>query len=122
MALVNQKTGSRQGQANFVLYPLAAAQTAANCDASAGPQATCIFNDITQGNNNVPGQAGASATQGYDLATGLGSVNAANLVAGWANVTFRGSKGNLQLSPATIPHGQPVKRSVRLSSAARGSG
>ncbi len=90
MALVNQKTGSRQGQANFVLYPLAAAQSAANCDASAGPQAPCIFNDITQGNNNVPGQAGASAAQGYDLATGLGSVNAANLVAGWANVTFHG--------------------------------
>ncbi len=122
MALVNQKTGSRQGQANFVLYPLAAAQTAANCDASAGPQATCIFNDITQGNNNVPGQAGASATQGYDLATGLGSVNAANLVAGWANVTFRGSSANLQLSPASIPHGQPVNVSVSVSAAASGSG
>ncbi len=122
MALVNQKTGSRQGQANFVLYPLAAAQSAANCDASAGPQAPCIFNDITQGNNNVPGQAGASAAQGYDLATGLGSVNAANLVAGWANVTFHGSSANLQLSPASITHGQPVNVSVSVSAAASGSG
>jgi large repetitive protein len=121
MALVNQKTGSRQGQANFVLYPLAAAQNAANCDASAGPQASCIFNDITQGNNSVPGQAGASATPGYDLATGLGSLNAANLVSNWANVTFRGSSANLQLSPTSITHGQPVNVSVSVS-AASGTG
>jgi hypothetical protein len=117
MALVNQKTGSRQGQANFVLYPLAAAQSATNCDASAGPQASCIFNDITQGNNNVPGQAGASAAPGYDLATGLGSANAANLVSNWANVTFRGSSANLQLSPTSITHGQPVNVSVSVSAA-----
>jgi hypothetical protein len=121
MALVSQKTGSRQGQANFVLYPLAAAQNGANCDASAGPQASCIFNDITQGNNNVPGQAGASATPGYDLATGLGSLNAANLVSNWANVTFRGSSANLQLSPTSITHGQPVNVSVSVS-AASGTG
>ena len=121
MALVNQKTGSRQGQANFVLYPLAAAQNAANCDASAGPQASCIFNDITQGNNSVPGQAGASAAPAYDQATGLGSLSAANLVSSWANVTFRGSSANLQLSPTSITHGQPVNVTVSLS-AASGTG
>lgn len=119
MALVNQKTGSRQGQGNFVLYPLAAGQNAANCDASAsaGPQASCIFNDITQGNNSVPGQAGASATPGYDLATGLGSLNAANLVSNWANVTFRGSSANLRLSPTSIKHGEPVNVAVSVSAA-----
>ena len=120
MALVNQKTESRQGQANFVLYPLAASQSATNCDASSVPQASCILNDITQGTNNVPGQAGASAAPGYDLATGLGSVNAANLVSKWANVTFRGSSANLQLSPTSITHGQPVNVSVSVSPASGG--
>jgi subtilase family serine protease len=115
MALVNQKTGSRQGQGNFVLYPLAAAQNAANCDSSTGPQVSCTFNDVTQGNNDVPDQAGASATPAYDLATGLGSVNAANLVSNWTNVTFRGSSATLQLSPTSITHGQPVNVSVSVS-------
>ena len=120
MALVNQKTGSRQGQGNFVLYPLAAAQNAANCDSSTGPQVSCTFNDITQGNNSVPGQAGASATPGYDLATGLGSVNAANLVSNWKNVTFLGSSATLQLSPTSITHGQPVNVSVSVSAIGAG--
>ena len=34
MALVNQKTGQRQGNANYVLYPLAA-QTGASCASNA---------------------------------------------------------------------------------------
>src|SRR6202049_3877956 len=117
MALVNQKTNSRQGQANFVLYPLAASQNAANCNASGPPQSTCIFNDITQGNSNVPGQTGFPATQGYDLATGLGSVNAANLVANWKNITFASTKTTLQLSPSPvhIAHGQSVTASVTVA-------
>ncbi len=117
MALVLQKTNSRQGQADFVLYPLAAGQTAANCNASAGPQSTCIFNDTTQGNNSVPGQTGFSAIAGYDMATGLGSVNAANLVADWQNVTntFRATTTALQLTPGSVTHGQPVTASVTVA-------
>jgi hypothetical protein len=106
IALVNQKLNSRQGQANFVLYPLAASQNAGNCNSSTGPQSSCAFNDITHGNNNVPGQAGAAAAAGYDLATGLGSVNAANLVASWNTVTFRATTTLLLVSPATVTHGQ----------------
>ncbi len=117
MALVLQKTNSRQGQADFVLYPLAAGQTAANCNASAGPQSTCIFNDTTQGNNSVPEQTGFSAIAGYDMATGLGSVNAANLVADWQNVTntFRATTTALQLTPGSVTHGQPVTASVTVA-------
>jgi hypothetical protein len=121
MALVNQKTNSRQGQANFVLYPLAAtqnatSQSAANCNSSGPPQSTCIFNDITQGNNSVPGLSGSSAQPGYDLATGLGSVNAANLVNGWLN-SFAATKTTLVLSPspASITHGQSVTASVTVA-------
>lgn len=116
MALVNQKTNSRQGQANFVLYPLAAGQSAAtNCASSAPPASTCIFNDITAGNSDVPGQTGFAATSGYDLATGLGSVNAANLVNGWQNVTFTATKTTLQLAPVTLTHGQPVTATVSVA-------
>lgn len=117
MALVNQKTNSRQGQANFVLYPLAASQTAANCNASGPPQSQCLFNDITQGNNDVPGQAGVSAGPGYDMATGLGSVNAANLVNSWKNVTFLGTNTSLQLSTTSFTHGQPVTATVTVTPA-----
>ena len=122
MALVVQKTNSRQGQANFVIYPLAAGQSPASCNSTGmgGPQAQCIFNDITQGNNSVPGQSGAAAAQGYDLATGWGSINAANLVNNWTTSTLRSSSTTLQLQPANITHGQPVTASVTVAPAAGG--
>ena len=82
MALVNQKMNSRQGQANYVLYKLAAAENLAQCNASntsTPPASTCVFNDVTVGNNAVPGEVGygtsGAAYQsgvGYDLASGLG--------------------------------------------------
>jgi len=118
MALINQKTNSRQGQANFVLYPLAAAQNPVNCNASAPPQPQCIFNDITVGNSNVPGQTGYAAGPGYDLATGWGSVNAANLASGWSNVTFRPTLTSLQLSSANLTHGQPVTATATVAPSA----
>ena len=53
MALVNQKYG-RQGNANYVLYPLAA-QSGASCNSSTAPStnSACIFYDVTTGNNSV---------------------------------------------------------------------
>ncbi|HZR58627.1 MAG TPA: protease pro-enzyme activation domain-containing protein [Terriglobales bacterium] len=93
MALVDQQTNSRQGQADAVLYKLAASESLSHCNGSntSGlPGNSCIFNDITTGNNAVPGEAGYGANgaqyqagAGYDLATGLGSVNVANLVNNW---------------------------------------
>ncbi len=101
MALVNQKTGSRQGQANAVLYKLAAAENLSNCNASntSGlPSSNCIFNDVTVGTNAVPGEPGYNtsgetylATAGYDLASGLGSVNVGNLINGWTGGVSGGS-------------------------------
>ncbi len=76
MALVVQKTGSPQGNANSVLYSMAATQFAGGA---------AVFNDITSGNNSVPGVAGFAAGAGYDQATGWGSVNAATLVNTWNN-------------------------------------
>ena len=100
MALVVQKQGSAQGLPNPVFYKLAAAQNTANCNSNTVAAGnTCVFYDTTSGNNSVPCQngtfnctngttigvlSGQSTTVGYDTATGLGSVNATNLVNTWS--------------------------------------
>jgi Pro-kumamolisin, activation domain/Bacterial Ig-like domain (group 3) len=137
MALVNQKTGAApnllgQGNANYVLYKLAAAQqtagTACNATGATPPASACIFNDVTTGNNQMPCATGAlgctgtstagpvlsgyASAAGYDLATGLGSINVANLVNQWQSVTFNATTTTLTLNggtaTVTIAHGQPV--------------
>jgi len=75
MALVVQKTGQRQGNANIRFYQLAAAQY--------GSGGAAVFHDITAGSNSVPGLVGNSCAPAYDLATGLGSVDANVLVSSW---------------------------------------
>ncbi len=86
VAILNQKMGSTTGQGNInpTLYSLAA--TNANA-----------FHDITTGNNIVPCgaatpdcpasaplQYGFSAGTGYDLVTGLGSIDADVLLNAWS--------------------------------------
>jgi hypothetical protein len=137
LSLVNQKTGSRQGNANYVLYNLASQQNRAGtaCSAITGtPAASCVFNDVTTDTIAMPCLKGAlnctvttstdrygvlsgyASTPGYDLATGLGSVNAANLVNSWSNASFTASATNLTLSPSSITHGTQVTASVRVAS------
>jgi subtilase family serine protease len=130
LALVEQKNGQYQGLANYKLYALAAAQTG-NCDSSTQTDPTqsspCVFHDITGGSNSmtctgtlsgctvpIAGTttykqlSGWSAGAGYDLATGLGSVNAANLVSAWGNITQTATATSLTLSATTFAHGSPV--------------
>lgn len=139
MALVDEKYGP-QGQADNVLYPLATQFPAAFHDVTQGtnsvpcnvstvisgtssiPPANCISvtNPVTiTDSNNVnvtEGQIGSGTTPdynagtGYDLATGLGSVNAATLIADWGNVKFNPSTVSLTspTSGTTITHGQSV--------------
>jgi len=147
LALVNQSTttqgsSSRLGNANYVLYNLAA-QNGASCNSSTAAVTgnSCIFYDITKGNDSVPcwfntpncGTAPANGygvltdpnnsanpawntTAGYDLATGLGSVNAANLVKAWNAATFGGSTTTLtNLAPVSITHGQTVNVSATVA-------
>ncbi|MGO9270105.1 MAG: choice-of-anchor D domain-containing protein [Terriglobia bacterium] len=132
MALVKQNTDARQGQANLILYQLAAAEQFSGCDAYSLPGAACIFNDVTDGNNSVPGGQGYGTSNpsyeagvGYDLATGLGSVNAANLVNHWGS-------GTTPSPIATLQHGglafgnQAVgttssAQTVRLTNSGRGT-
>jgi subtilase family serine protease len=125
MALIDQKTGSRQGQANYVLYRLAAAETLSQCNGSkttALPGSTCVFNDVTVGNNAVPGETGYGtatakyqSTVGYDMASGLGSVNVTNLANKWNTVTFRPTTTTLTLSPMTLTHGTSANITVGVT-------
>jgi subtilase family serine protease len=139
MALINQKTGERQGNANYVFYKMAA--TASNsCKSTTvatGTANNCIFYDIpagstiampcTTGSTNcstsssgdpVGVLSGYNTGAGYDLATGLGSVNVTNLVNQWSTYAgqFKASKFSAFTlgPPATITHGQamPVAATV----------
>lgn len=139
MALVNQSTNSAgQGNANYVLYKLASLQSqkALNCSASATPASGCIFNDVTSGTIAMPCAKGSpnctvsnsadsygvlsgyNASAGYDLATGLGSVNAFNLVHGWSQANFSPTTTSLSLNngiPVSITHGQNVNLNITVS-------
>ena len=145
MALVNQKMAAqglspRQGNANYVLYKLAA-QPGASCNSStvALTGNSCIFYDVTQGNNSVPCNQGSPncgpapgaggygvlvdpnypsnpawlTTAGYDMATGLGSVNADNLVNQWSRSA---SHPALRRSPISL---QPASRMASRSASVR---
>lgn len=135
-ALVNQKMGSRQGNANYVLYGLAAKQSSANCNSTIGPASTCVFNDITSGTIAMPcvGSSpnctpanpadklgilpGYQAGPGYDQATGLGSVNANNLVNSWNSGARTPSATTLTLNSGNavnITHGTAVSVASSVS-------
>jgi len=128
MANLNPAQGPRQGLANYILYRLAATETLSQCNGSSTmgqPASTCIFNDVTVGDNAVPGEvnyglstADYQAGQGYDMATGLGSVNITNLVNQWSTVTFNPTNTSLLLnnkSSITIAHGQSVNVEISVA-------
>lgn len=127
MALINQKAGAAQGSPNTQLYALAAKQTYANCTTeSVTNSSSCYFNDIDTGTIAMPCLSGSTnctvshsgdtvgilsgwaATTGYDLATGLGSLNVANVVNAWpasigtatASVTVTPASSSLQVNTA----------------------
>jgi len=118
----------RQGQADYVLYSLAAGETFTSCNGSSTstlPGTSCIFNDVTIGNNSVPGENGYGtanaqfkAGAGYDLASGLGSVNVANLVNAWGAANFNATTTTIKFAsgnPGTIQHGTPVTVDVAVA-------
>ena len=124
MALVGQKTLVRLGQPNYVLYRLAAAENLAQCNASGTtlPSINCVFNDVTVGNNSVPGETGygtSSATyqsgKGYDQATGLGSVNVTNLINQWNSVSFSPTMTTFSISPQSSVHGSPLNVTANVT-------
>lgn len=117
------------------------------------PPAGCVFNDVTKGNNSVPCSGKSTTTcssqttgtngvlvtasgsttpafttgTGYDLATGLGTVNVTNLAAAWTTAVgaFKGTttatKVNGATTPVTITHGTSVTLSATVASTTTGT-
>jgi hypothetical protein len=120
--LIDQTQKGRQGNANPTLYALA----------TEFPNA---FNDVTIGGNDVPCVEGSPncsldtngdglytlqnyiAAPGYDLASGLGSINGANLIADWDKITYQSTSTALSLSAASIVHGSPVTVTTAVTAA-----
>jgi hypothetical protein len=121
-ALIDQSTASRQGQADFIYYPLAAKQTAVFHDvAVGGNQVLCYLSTANCAPGSPAGnssgfsvESGYAAGTGYDLATGLGSVDAANLIKYWSTVVLTPTTTTLNMSPSSFVHGKTatVKGSV----------
>jgi subtilase family serine protease len=144
MALINQKTGASQGLPNSELYALAAKQTYGSCSSElVSTSSSCYFNDIDQGTSAMPCDAvdatpnctttqstfgfldeigilpGYSAGAGYDLATGLGSLNVANVVNAWTATAGTGA------AKVTVTPGQssiPSSQSLNVTGTVTGTG
>ncbi len=111
-ALVNQNTGSRQGNPDYAYYALASAEYGPRgnptCNSNNGSNA-CIFHDVTFGDIDVDctgpfncydpsGEYGVlsvksrkylpsyTAGTGWDFATGIGTVNVTALVKAWSAI------------------------------------
>jgi subtilase family serine protease len=139
LALVEQKTGSRIGNANPTIYALGGSKYYV-AGANFAANSSVVFNDVTTGNNdsactqgtyNCPngGSIGYNAGTGYDLATGWGSVNVANLVNDWKAVTPIAASGPtggdasstaVTVSPASVTANAVVTLTATVSSATTG--
>jgi hypothetical protein len=138
MGLNEQKNGTYVGLANYWFYQLAATETdLASCNSSHLTDPTkpnsCIFQDVTTGTNAVPCLGGTpncsvsdptltgvltgwNAGTGYDLATGLGTVNIGNLVAAWSSAKQLATATTLAATGSTtITHGQPLGVTVSVA-------
>ncbi len=124
MSLVNQKTGTPQGVPGFYLYQLVSKQANAFHDVPSGstnamPCFTGSVNCVTSTNGDSYGVlSGYNTGAGYDLVTGLGTVNAANLVNNWTKTTFKATTATLKLNNGTavsVTHGAAVPVSISIS-------
>jgi subtilase family serine protease len=124
LALVEQSSGGRLGQAAKQIY-----------DLYNGSHASAIFHDVTQGNNSVsctqgsPNcakdtagyyfETGYNAAIGYDQAAGLGSVDAVQLINYWATATS-GVTATVTVTPT--PASITVAQSLSVTVTVAGSG
>jgi hypothetical protein len=124
MALVNQKMTSPQGVPGFALYKLASKQGNAFHDIPSGSTiGPPCYTGSPNCKTNTAGDSygiltGYSTAAGYDLATGLGSVDAANLVNNWNKATFTATTSTLTLNngnPISATHGTAMPVNIALS-------
>jgi pseudomonalisin len=136
-ALLNQKIGSAQGNLNPRLYALAATpDNGVFHDATVASSGVsgCALSTPSLCNNSTPGPSGLSGGlagyalgTGYDEATGLGSLDVANLLSQW-NATNTGSAVNLDqhgitgswYNPATSGQGFEIEVYPDLGGAGQG--
>jgi subtilase family serine protease len=129
MALVNQQWG-RQGNANLVLYNLSSKQPTAFHDVPTGStddvpclsgktNCTITKSGDTYGLLTTNGSTdGYNTGTGFDLAAGLGSVDANVLVTNWNKASFTPSTTALTLNvPANTTHGALVPVTVSVTPA-----
>jgi hypothetical protein len=129
-ALLNQKAGGYQGNLNPQLYKLAG--TPANgvfhdVTVASSAVANCALATPSACNNSTPGATGLSGgvqgylvTAGYDLATGLGSIDVAKLLAQWSgqststsvNLNQFGLSGSWADAATTAQSGQGLELMV----------
>lgn len=107
MALVNQKAGAAQGNANPRFYALTNLQLTGN--------GAAVFHDVTSGNNSVPGVAGFNAGAGYDQATGLGSFDANLLVNHWTDASTSNFLLSASVSSLSILQGNSGTVKITLT-------
>jgi len=126
MAIINQKYG-RQGNANYTFYRLAA-----------GANLATIFHDITADGNRVTCLSsspdceidpttlfpfgrlkGHDSTVGYDMVTGLGTVDIANLVNNWNSFAYTSTNTKLNLNggvnTVAAVHGTAINATVNVT-------
>ena len=122
LALVNQAIGAAQpglGNANPVIYALSQSVPGA-------------FHDITMGDDIVPCRGGTpdcpaappyqygyACGPGYDLVTGLGSIDAANLVNAWRSLTPTAT--TLAATAQGTTEGSPLELDATITSNATGT-
>jgi subtilase family serine protease len=107
LALINQQSVANGhktlGFINPLIYPIAA-----------GSSYTTDFHDITSGSN------GASATAGFDLATGLGSPNGAALITALAGGGSTSPSFSLSASPGSVSVAQGGNGASSITSTVSG--
>ncbi len=105
VALLNQSMNSGQGNINAVLYRLASLSASPLHDITSGGNVVpCQTNPPTTGcptSGSGAGSMGYSAGPGYDMATGLGSIDANALVSAWSSVALP-PDFDISVAPANI--------------------
>lgn len=131
-ALLNQKTGSSQGNLNPLLYRTATSTPTAFHDANPASSGVtgCDVNVPSMCNNSTPstrdltgGLAGYALTTGYDQATGLGSLDISNfLTAATADsIKLAATQLAISESASTIANTQTNTFTATLTSSTSGT-
>jgi hypothetical protein len=120
LALVSQAQGSaRLGQADFVLYQLAKSKyaTVFHDTVTGDNSVVCVSGSPNCGSNGF--MTGYNAIAGYDLATGLGSVDVAAMVKNWSSVSLASTSTTLNINGSTAAltgvHGAPLAFNVAVT-------